>query len=211
MGKRVLFIFVIFLLVQSVVAENSAGQSLLVNNSSDIGAPLEDFRGVVEKTDGLFEKEYVLPTRIQPIIGTLFRFGDSVTISEAIIALMLLLLFAFSFISIMKDFGPFSENTATWIGLLVALIVSMVGLVKSLTIFLLNLGGRLAFIEDWSAGALLFSGLLIVVIYVVGGKLFKAFARSRGLEKAFSKGTQAGALLAQQKAQSEAFEKISKS
>ncbi|MFH1289804.1 MAG: hypothetical protein ABIH92_00170, partial [Nanoarchaeota archaeon] len=109
---------------------------------------------------------------------------------------MLLAFFIFFFIDVISMFGPFSENTANATGILLGVIMSMIGIVKSFTDFLLNFGSQFSFLENWSAGALVFAAILVIALAILARKLGKTIKNARGLEHAFRRGAKVGADIA---------------
>lgn len=151
---------------------------------------IENFK---EQTNPFVEKEIEIPEKLETITKVLFKFESPITVSQAIIATMLFIFLVLFFIDIMKSFSPFQEQTAVLMGILLALIISMIGILKSFTIFLLNLGGQSKFLENWSAGALVFIAILIVIIAVIMLKLLRVIKEHQGLAKAYERGAKAGA------------------
>lgn len=206
--KRGFVLLVLLLLILPYVIAEDAPANTSNSTQVDVAGAVNTFKNKVEGADNLFEKEQEIPANIQPFVKILFRFDGTITVSQSIIALMLLIFFAVFFIDILQSFGPFTENTAKIGGLVLVLIFSMIGSIKSLTSLLLNIGGQFSFLENWSAGALTFAVVLIIIVFIVGGKLFKAFARAHGLETAFQRGTKVGADIAFVEGQKKITEKM---
>lgn len=167
-------------------------------NEAEFNKTLNDarqvtFRAIQARTDAVTEKQVDLPAGLEPIIKVLLRFEEPFSFSELIIAIGIFALFAITFVDILKTFSLFSEPTSVVIGIILAVIMSIVGAVKSLAIFLIGSGSPLKFIESWNAGALFF-WLIIIVLLIYGlNKALKLIHEHKIINEARKDGIKAGA------------------
>ena len=169
--------------------------------ADEFNKTLKDARQVTlkalqDRTDTIAEKQVNLPEWLEPIVKNLFRFEEPFTLSHVIIALCLFILFAVTFIDILQLFSLFSNTTSAIVGLLMTVIMSAAGMIYSMTLFLMDKGSVFRILADWSAGALFFIVIIIVLAFFILSKLFKWLEEYKLLRIAKKEGLEAGAELA---------------
>ena len=149
--------------------------------------------GVKEKTNSLVDKEIIIPENLQTITKILFRVEEKATVSLIIIiALIWIILFIMlkSILEIMPFFdkkigGSFIEiSTSTIASIAITTLIGLGGVIKSFAIFFLNIGKSFQFLEEWSAGFLLFMMIFLTIIIFLTTKVMNWLHENIELGKA---------------------------
>lgn len=208
MKKGILLIILLLFLLPLVLSQSTGSPTdptspdpAAISSAADNSA-VASTRDLRDKSNTILGTEREIPSKLVPLVKLFFRYGETITVSQAIISLMILVFLAVLFIEVMA-FGPFSENTQKIIGVILALLAGMIGVIKSLTNLLLNIGGQFTFIENWSAGSLTFAAIILVALAVLLLKVSRMIKRTKGINQAFERGAKVGADLAYTEAQRE--------
>ena len=110
--------------------------------------------------------------------------------SLVIVSLVLWLIFFIIFSDAIRSFSPFSKLTAFSIGFILTFILAAIGFIRKTAFFLLY--GIPGFLGDWSAGALFFWTIVILLIGVIWSKVSKHLRELRALREAEKKGIEYG-------------------
>jgi hypothetical protein len=165
------------------------GKSLNASREANVAA-------IKEKSDEVAEKQINLPTWAEPIVKFLIRLEEPFTLSHLIIAVALFVLLSVILIDILQLFSAFTDRTSAIVGILLTVIISSIGVIKSITICLINKGNVVKWLEGWSAGALVF-WLIVIVLATFGlSKVFRIAHDYKLLRLAKKEGLEAGAELA---------------
>jgi len=149
--------------------------------------------GVKEKTNSLVDKEIIIPENLQTITKIFFRVEEKATVSLIIIiALIWIILFIMlkSILEIMPFFdkkigGSFIEiSTSTIASIAITTLIGLGGVIKSFAIFFLNIGKSFQFLEEWSAGFLLFMMIFLTIIIFLTTKVMNWLHENIELGKA---------------------------
>ena len=201
MKKEWFVLFLLALLIMPFVYAEDAQQT----EEQDFDQSLTDARkatlkALEERTNKVAEKPIDLPKFLEPVVKTLIRLEEPITLSNLIIATALFVLFAIIFIDIMRLFSPFSQLTSSVVGLILTVILSAIGVIKSLTEILIEKGNPLKFIAGWSAGALFF-WFIIIIAAIILVRYWSQFLQQRKLLKeARTQGIQSASVLTLAKA-----------
>ena len=189
----VLSILLLALLSPSLIAapQDSSSQSN-VYQEGQVNQSLNDLGATVKKFDVYTEKEINVP---RPL-AIIFKLEEKVSLSRLIITLGVFIIILLSFIEIMKSFGPFSEGTATIIGVILTMILTVTGSVKNISIYLGNLGQSLAFLQESSLGLLGFLIIIMVAFRLLFHSILKRFKHLKEKEKAKEAGWAIGTAVA---------------
>ena len=188
----VLSILLLALLSPSLIAapQDSSSQSN-VYQEGQVNQSLSDLGTTVKKLDVYTEKEIDVP---RPL-AIIFKLEEKVSLSRLIITLGVFIIILLSFVEIMKSFGPFSEGTATIIGVILTMILTVTGSVKNISIYLGNLGQSLEFLQESSLGLLGFLIIIMVAFRLLFHSVLKRFQRLKQKEKAQEEGSRLGAIM----------------
>ncbi len=187
--KKIGVMIVFFLLVSSALAQNESTN--------------ETINKLSEKVDGLdkyIEKQVPLISSLPPRLQTVLKYtlgltGES-SISLAIIMITLWVILAIGLVNILSIFSIFSKGTSTAIGILLSIIFAATGVLKNISISLMNLAANLRFLEDWSAGVLGFVIVILVLIFFFVSKLSNEIRRHNIIEEAEESGIKKASVFA---------------
>lgn len=209
----VIVVCLTILLFPLVISENET----IVNNSLEEGiAGLRDIANqsdiafgtqVKEKASELAIAQIPLPEEIKPVLKILFRV-ENPSYSEALIMIALLIFFAAVFIDIMEAYSAFSKITSQSVGIIMAILFSMVGGIYGITLFLLGIGRGFAQFAGWSAGALWFWVIVIIAILIIGIGLMNRLKQYQLLRLAKRRGFRRGLQEAEAGVMTKTMEKI---
>jgi len=177
----------------SIIEETSTDPSLEdALNQADKGI----LGGIKEKSNNLVEKEIAIPESISPWIKTLTRFEDPITISQVVIALgiMVLLVFILNDLLQMSSSG-FNKMTSIITTIVAVLIISAIGMIKIATNKLIELGNVFKLLESWSAGAILFWIILIIIAIIILQHIARLTRERKMLIEARKEGVEAATVV----------------
>jgi hypothetical protein len=143
----------------------------------------------IKKADAVL-KDYELPEKFQPFLRTILRFEDKITLSQAIISAMLILAFFLITAETMKFFF-YETKTGPLIGIVLALLFSMLGVVKTITLFLQHLGEQVKLLQGWFGGVLIIIAIIIAAVSIISIKLIDNIRKRKELHEAREKGAKA--------------------
>jgi len=182
MKKSFAIILITFLLIQIVIAQtNITGSS--INNS---------ISGFKEKTDSIAEKEILINENLAIFVRVLSGIQGPVTISYAIM-IALIWIMMLIFLRNIMILTPFFKGGMSWLmAIVVNLLIALSGGMKLLTKLFLETGSIFKFLEEWTTGALIFSIILVIVIFLILGKAMKFIKRKEEIMKAEEESTKLG-------------------
>ncbi len=199
-GINLLSIFLIgivllnFISAQNATTNNSKNFSLGSTNL-DVDKIKEELKNT---TQGIFEKEITIPKNLELPARVVFGLkpGDKLDVSLLIILITLLI----GFIFVLQPFVlmiPSMEGGRSWIGaVLITLLISLSGAIKSTAYFWLDLGGFFGVLENLGPWKILLSLALIMIIIFGIRFITKIVKESAAINKATSEGFEAGAQVA---------------
>lgn len=194
--KKSLWALAILLLLVIPLVHAEDPQSGAEFNKTLNDARQVTLKALQEKSDAVAEKQIDLPKWLEPIIKALFRFEEPFTLSHVIIALCLFAIFATVFIDILQLFSVFSDTTSMVIGLCMTIIMSASGMINSAALFLMDKGSLFRIVSGWTAGALFFIVIILVLLWFALRNIFRWFHEYKLLRIAKKEGLEAGAELA---------------
>lgn len=190
----IILLFLAFVSAQSTADGISSGGS--VPNSSIPSETKVAVRDAAEKLDSVVEKPVPIPEKLQPVAKILFGLEEDSSFSLFIITLAIWIIFALTFSNIMEFYSTFTKNTAIAVGFLLTIILAAIGLVRRIATLLINIGGNFDFLETWSAGALGFAVLIVIIFFIILRKILGYAKEYQLLRIARREGIEAGADLA---------------
>lgn len=181
MKKSFAIILITFLLIQIVIAQTNT-----TNNS------LTAIKKIGDATDGLVEKEILINENLAIPIKILFGVKGPVTLSFAIMILLIWIMMLIFLRNIMI-LTPFFKGGMSWLmAIVVNLLIALSGGMKFLTKVFLETGSIFKFLEEWTTGALIASIILVIIIFLVLGKAMKFIRRKEEIMKAEEESTKLG-------------------
>ncbi len=153
------FLFTIILTQTSAESSTNAPPNAEVTN-----LPKIDVRGTAQNIDAKFDQEIQIPNSIRPLISILFGIKSNISLSTLIIMLALLLGLFTIIQSMMGGFFETKKTTGFILSIILTFLASMVGVVRIISTYLLDLGDKIKFIEKWTAGSIILAIILIMLI-----------------------------------------------
>lgn len=150
---------------------------------------------IQEKTNQIIDKPIEMPDFLQIPIKIIFGVGEKSSFQLVIISIMLWFLFFLLFSNIIKLFSPFSEAVTITSGAVFSIILASIGFIKGLSLWLINVGDNIKFIEKWGILQLMMIAIIIIAIWIVSKVVTKSIKDSKEIEKAHEAGIKAGASL----------------
>lgn len=199
MKKSFLLIAVLLLTLIFVSAQTNVSQT----------SPNPD--NIINSANQFIEKDISVPEPLQIFAKIFFGFEEKISLQMLIIILALWVLFFVAFSDIIATSSSFSNPVSWIIGLCMTVMLGALGVIRSLSIFLLNQALSIRFLEKWPAGALTLVFVVIILILGITSRLFRGLKEHRIIEKAREKGIKRGARLATIEWMSRTWENITDS
>lgn len=161
---------------------------------TNLTIPTGDFSKNLEKT---LDKEVQLPESAQWIARFIFgaKESEKLTISTFMV-LLSLWTFVFLITANILELTPLFDRATRWIGAAcITIIGAMSGILQSVTFFLFSIGQGISFIDKWSAGALLFSLVILVALGIIVSKITKNAREHREITESKEEGLKKGVIL----------------
>ena len=183
MKKSSTIIILAILLIQIVIAQTNITSNSINNSIS----------GFKEKTDSIVDKEIILPDQLNTLTGIALGAESPIKLSFLIMLIGVWLILLIIMGEACKLF-PFSENKiATWaVALIITLIMGASGGITIVATAILSVSETLKFLKDWSAGALAFGLIALVLILFFVSKIEKWMKNKSEIEKANTESTEIG-------------------
>jgi len=189
--KRVIILFICLLLVSSLVTAIGVIDENKSITFSDIKNPLS--------TQITIPANLELPARI--IFGLT---AEDKLDFQLLIVLVAIWLFFFLIIHNILGLTPFFEDWKSWAAaIIVTLLISITGSIKSSAIFFFNIGNVFSILEKWGSLKLGFSIVVIIIIYYVTNIVLGILKETVIVGKSVRDGMIAGAEMAKLKAMHE--------
>lgn len=188
MNKRLIILATIItlLLITTVIAQTST-----INNGT-ITIPSINPKDPTPKIDNIFEKEILINENIAVVVRVLTGIKGPVTLSFGIIIILIWLMMLI-FLKNIIILTPFFKGITSWIGaIIINLLIALSGGMNFLTRIFLETGSIFKFLEEWTTGALIFSIILVIIIFLVLGKAMKFIKRKEEIMKAEEESTKIG-------------------
>src|SRR3989344_4063698 len=184
-------IVIVFVLLISVSFSIVSSQNEDKEGLGNVGDELKS------GSEGLLSQEIEIPVYLK--IPSRIVFGlkeDSKVDLQTFVIMLALWVFLLLVIHSILDITPFSGEWKSWVGaVLVTLLISLTGAVRSVSVFFFNLGNIFGILEKWSILKITFSIVLLVAIFFASSFLLRILKESMKVGKAVSEGMQAGAQL----------------
>lgn len=185
--KRVIIIAIFVVLFLSMIAaqttntEQKAGEGIKNN--------VQTYAEIKNKTDTTLDKP--IPEKYQPYFGTFFRIPKQELNYASVILVSVLFVALFILFSGFMDFFLVTGKGAMLSGIILAVILSMLGVLKSLTFFLQNLGQNFSFIKNWNASGLIITIVVILILVSISRGIMNTIKKKKELAEAKAKGEKA--------------------
>lgn len=164
--KKSYGILVLALLIFSITSVFAADE-IQGPDVQEVNESISKLNSFSDKLTSVTEKPINIPDNLKPIVKAVFRFEDEITVSTLVISIMLLILLVLFFTNMVQIFSIFSPMTSAIIGIILTLTLSMTGVLKSTTIWLLNAGSHFSLLESIGAGWFLFAVLGIIIFTII--------------------------------------------
>lgn len=216
MNKKIGVLLVFILLLTSLVLAqigndtNETDSNISIDKEGIKEGLKEATSKIASKTDPIVEKEIEIPERLQTLAKILFGIEDKSSVSALVISFLVWLLFLLLFTNILMYWSLFSKEVAFAAGVILTIIMAALGIVKNISVFLINIGSYFKFLEHWSAGALGFGVVLILIIAFIIMRIGKYFREQAGITRAHEEGIEVGAELGFLQRLREMFSKVGK-
>lgn len=165
---------------------------------------------ITEKADEIAEQQIEIPEKfkLREIAKILFKIDSPAPLNLLIIAGMLFIIFYALFADIFETFSPFGKGTSVAIGICVTLIAGILGIIKSASVFLINIGSNIKYLEKYGAFGQFFIITMIIIFWVILAKILKKIKIEKNKEKSDEIGTKIGTDVATSGFIRRAYEKI---
>lgn len=180
MKKGYVIIIIFTLLCSTVFAQiNSTNITISLTNLNNFG-------------DKLTEKEILINENLAIPIKILFGVKGPIKISFAIMIILIWLMMLI-FLRNVLILTPFFKGGISWLmAIVVNLLIALSGGMRFLTKAFLETGSIFKFLEEWTTGALIFSIILAIIIFLILGKAMKFIKRKEEIMKAEEESTKIG-------------------
>lgn len=150
--KGVLLLIFLTIILTSIVLAQTNGTS---------------FKKFGDTTNNLIEKEILINENLAIFVRVLFGIKGPVTISFAIMIILIWLMMLI-FLRNILILTPFFKGGISWVAAIVVnLLIALSGGMRLLTKLFLETGSIFKFLEEWTTGALIFSIILLIIIFMV--------------------------------------------
>ena len=182
MKKSFAIILLALLLIQIVIAQTN------ITNDSNFTA----IKKIGDATDSLVEKEILINENLAIPIKILFGVKGPVKLSSAIMILLIWVMMLIFLRNIMI-LTPFFKGGISWLmAIVVNLLIALSGGMNFLTKVFLETGSIFKFLEEWTTGALIFSIILVIILFLVLGKAMKFIKKKEEIMEAEEESTKIG-------------------
>ncbi len=175
----IILLLILPLLVPLVMAEENKTLNLTsipTRFSNTLDEPLELHPTIEVLAKG------ILGIKKSPVIST-----------TLLVAATCVWLFLFIILAEILEFTPFFNGKLRWVGAaLITILIAVTGVVESTVLFLFSLGSDIWFFEKWSAGALTFTIVLLLIVVWFISKLLKWAKNYQETFKAQKEGSELG-------------------
>lgn len=166
-------------------------------NDSNTTISFEDAKtNIASKTDPLVDKEIEIPDNLKLVVNIFLLGigGAERTLSVSLLVVLIVLwILGFIFLANIIGLTPFFHGGTKWpAAALIVILFALSGALRSIANFALNVGNVFKFLEDWSAGALVFVIVLAIIIALIVEKLFKILKEHLEISEAHQEGLEAG-------------------
>ena len=158
-------------------------------------------------TGNLLDKEIEIPEGFQILARVFFGIDDSISISAVIILLAIWFVLFIIITNTLKLMHFFKGGIAWLIGAIVTILIALSGAIKGTAGLILAVGDSFGFIGKWSAGALMFALLVVLIIGFIGSKILKKISDYIEIEEARTEGEKTGENLSLLKILTQRFKK----
>lgn len=143
------------------------------------------------------DKEVPLPDSVKMIVKLVLGVKQSPELTISILTILVAVwIIIFLILANILELTPFFHGWTRWIGAAcIALIIAVTGVIESAALFLIALSRDIIFFGQFSAGALLFVIIILVVSWVVLSKISRLIKEYREISEAHIEGTKVGAEL----------------
>ncbi len=146
-----------------------------------------------QKEKKVLETEIEIPENLQVVVRILFGVKGSINLQEFVVLIavwVMLLLIIVSFLQL----TPLLSGWKSWAGAItITSIISVIGVVRNISIFFFNLGNAFSFLQKWSILKIVFVIVLAIVLIWLASFVSKIIKKKLMLEEAEMKGAKAGA------------------
>ncbi len=159
-----------------------------------------------EKIEKKITKEIEIPESLRGPAKIIFGIEENLPLNVLVISLMLwIILFSF-FFNILEFFSPLSKSVALITAIAMTSILSFIGSIKTMSVFLFNIGNKIKFLEELGILGTIIAFIIIIVIWFLFSKTIRRMKIVREREKAIEMGARIGADTEFTKAMREAAE-----
>lgn len=189
---------------QKVIDEKTTGQKTTtpINESQDSKLSKEGVKEITERADKIAEQPIEIPEKykLRDIAKILFKIDSPAPLNLLMITGILFIIFYALFADIFEAFSPFSTGVATMLGICITLIVSIIGITKSVSLFLLDVGSGVAFLEKNNILNIFFIIIILIILLLLITKTTKWAKTKKEKQKSEEAGTELGIAAATMKA-----------
>ncbi len=172
MKKVIIFLTLLFVLITPISAQ--------ITNNSQSEEPIKKLNNLLSDN-----KVITIPDAFRFFSTNILRIETELTLPTLIIFTTLFIILILIIASILQ-YTPFLNGKITrWISaVIITMLISISGAVKQMAIFFLDLGNFFNIFKEWSALALLFSIVIVILLSYGASKLIKIIGKKAGLDKA---------------------------
>ncbi len=191
----IITIFLVSLsLAQSTSTETNNLQNSVPNQTdSKTEIPKISLTDLTPKLDESIEKDIQLPESSNKIIRMLLGFNESEKITMNL--MISIIVFMFIIFLILGDaFGLITSNRLIkWLGALgVTILLGMTKGIKETILFYFGITDSIKALGNWSTGALTFLIIILIIIFILIGKIEKRLRKEREIEQSNMDGIKIG-------------------
>jgi len=146
----------------------------LINESEETDQSQGKVIKITEEADKIAEQQIEIPDKykLKEIAKVLFKIDSPAPLNLLIIAGVLSIIFYSLFADIFDAFSPFGKGTSIILSVCITLIASIIGVIKSISVFLINARSHIKFLENYSSlGSFLIVTAIIVFWAIIAGFL----------------------------------------
>lgn len=156
MEKRALCLLIITIMLFSSIIAQELPQNP-INNS--------EAKSLQDASNNLLSKQITISDSIQQISSIIFKLDSTISLQEFIVLISLFAMLLFILQALVEIIPLFGEGWKSWIGaLVITLLISITGAIKSWAEFFFGVSGFLQFLKDWGLFKLIFALILLGII-----------------------------------------------
>jgi len=226
MKKSVLFLLLIILFTIPALAqtgtdptteeEKQAETDKILDNVDDSLQAFDDkvnppdLKKGLANSDKFLENQIKIPEALQTPAKIIFGLEDNAPLNLFIISLMIWLIIIVSFIDILTTYSSFSKPVAAMIGLLISIIAAASGVVKSISLFLVDATSQVKFIESLGILGFIILIVIILILFVIMHTINRHYKYKKEISDAEEEGIKAGSALSFTNMMRKMFGKLNK-